>query len=163
MKRRALLAGLIGVALSTASSAHSATKKPMPKATKKPTPKTTARSTPKPTVSPTPQVLPVLRDGEFIKIDTLIAPVSFYATVTKGEIDYPFIVSKPTERVIKIFTARCPHQGQILNLAKLGEFTCDRHSARFNEVTGRVTQGPTIQNLIQYEVIDRNCSIYITF
>jgi nitrite reductase/ring-hydroxylating ferredoxin subunit len=152
------------------SGAQGATKKPTPKVTKKPTPKPTVSSTPKatasptpkPAASPTPQVLPVLRDGELIKISTLDAPLSFYASVTKGEIEYPFLVSKPTERVVKIFTARCPHQGQILNLAKLAEFTCDRHGARFSEVTGKVIDGPTIQNLAQYEIIERNGYIYIT-
>ena len=173
MKRRKFLAITAGLFLQLPLAAIGATKKPTPKATKKPattptkktptpTPKATVSTTPKPTITPTPQVLPVLRDGELIKIESLVAPTSFYSLVTKANVDYPLLVSKPTERTIKIFTARCPHQGQILNLAKLAEFTCDRHGARFSEVTGKVIDGPTIQNLAQYEIIERNGYMYIT-
>ena len=148
------------------SSAEGATKKPTPKAKPKPTPKTTkkvASASPKPStsVAPKPEELPVLRDGEQIKIDSLVAPTSFYAFVKKGSTEIPLLVSKPTERTLKIFTARCPHQGSILNLSALGEFTCDRHGARFNDGTGKVIDGPTISNLESYESIERNGSIYI--
>jgi len=170
MKRRNFLAITAGLLLQLPLAAIGATKKPTPKATKKPPIKPTKKPptptpTPiqKPSVSPTPQILPVLREGELIKLESLAAPISFYASVTKANVEYPLLVSKPTERTIKIFTARCPHQGQILNLAKLGEFTCDRHSARFNEITGKVTQGPTIQNLEHYELIERNGLMYISF
>jgi nitrite reductase/ring-hydroxylating ferredoxin subunit len=71
------------------------------------------------------------------------------------------LVAKPTERTIKVFTARCPHQGNILNLAEKGEFSCDLHGARFNESTGKVLGGPTINSLESYEVIERDGALYI--
>jgi Rieske Fe-S protein len=184
MKRRNFLAVTVGLLAQIPLTAIAATKKPTPKATAKATakatPKTTAKATPKATTqasptpaaatqtpsarpTPSPQLMPVLRDGALIKIASINAPTSFYASVEKNGIEYPLLISKPTDRTIKIFTARCPHQGNVLNLAALGEFSCDRHGARFSEATGKVLDGPTAQNLMQYELIERDGSIYITF
>jgi Rieske Fe-S protein len=177
MKRRSFLAVTVGVLANIPLTAIAATKKPTPKAkatpkvTPKATPKATAKASPTPAAAtqtpsvkptPSPQLMPVLRNGEQIKVASITAPTSFYASVEKNGIEYPLLISKPTDRTIKIFTARCPHQGNILNLASLGEFSCDRHGARFSEATGKVLDGPTIQNLVQYELIERDGSIYIT-
>jgi Rieske Fe-S protein len=170
VKRRNFIFVALGIVAQLPLEAIAATKKPTPKATAKPkpnastTPKpqpasTSATPTPKPT--PAPQLLPVKRNGELIKIESLVAPTSFYASVEKNQVEYPLLITKPTERTLKIFTARCPHQGTILNLPNSGAFTCDRHGATFNEITGKVTGGPTIQNLVQYEIIEREGSIYI--
>ena len=174
MNRRKFIAVTLGLFAQVPLRAFGATKKPSPTPkttpTKKPAAKPTIKpsaqtvkptSTPSPTSS-TPQVLPVLRAGMEIKLDDLVAPISFYATVTKSGREYPLLVSKPTERTIKVFTARCPHQGYILNLSKLGEFTCDQHGARFNDATGKVLAGPTINSLESYEVIERSGSLYIS-
>ena len=145
-----------------------ATAKASPKATPTLTPKATAKVTPKSTPSQSakadvsPQTVAVLRDGQSVKFSTLIAPITFYATVEKNGREYPLLISKPTERSLKIFTARCPHQGNILNLAARGEFTCDRHGARFDESTGKVLDGPTVQNLDSYEPIDRDGTLFIS-
>jgi nitrite reductase/ring-hydroxylating ferredoxin subunit len=170
MKRRNFLAITFGLLAQLPIEAFAASKKPTPKAKPKPTPKVTKKAatpTPKPSVTPKPaavikpEELPVLRDGEYIKLATIVAPTSFYASVTKGGNQIPLLISKPTEKTLKIFTARCPHQGSLLNLSERGEFTCDRHGARFNENTGKVIDGPTISNLESYEAIERNGSIYI--
>jgi Rieske Fe-S protein len=184
VKRRSFLAITLGLMAQIPLSAVGATKKPTPtprpkvtakattkaspKATPTPTPKATAKVTPKSTPSQSakadvsPQTVAVLRDGQSVKYSALIAPITFYATVEKKGREYPLLVSKPTERTIKIFTARCTHQGSILNLAKLGEFTCDQHGARFDELTGRVIDGPTIQNLDSYEPIVVGDSLFIS-
>ena len=179
MKRRNFLAVTVGFLAQIPLTAIAATKKPTPKATAKVTKKATAKATPKATTkasptpaaaaqtpsakpTPSPQLMPVLRDGALIKVASINAPTSFYASVEKNGVEYPLLISKPTDRTIKIFTARCPHQGNILNLAALGEFSCDRHGARFSEATGKVLDGPTVQNLVQYELIERDGSIYIT-
>jgi nitrite reductase/ring-hydroxylating ferredoxin subunit len=174
MKRRNFLAITFGLMAQLPLEALAASKKPTPKAKPKPTPKVTKKAatptptskatpsaTPKPVAAPKPEELPVLRDGDLIKLADLVAPISFYASVTKGSNQIPLLVSKPTERTLKIFTARCPHQGSILNLSAQNEFSCDRHGARFNDSTGKVIDGPTISNLESYEAIERNGSIYI--
>jgi nitrite reductase/ring-hydroxylating ferredoxin subunit len=109
-----------------------------------------------------PELRPVLRDGESIKLADLVAPTTFYAKVIKNGSDYPLLISKPTESAIKIFTARCPHQGNILNLVRLGEINCDLHGAKFDSSTGKVLDGPTIQNLERYEAVDREGFLFIT-
>ena len=170
MKRRNFLAITFGLLAQLPFEAFAASKKPTPKAkptptvTKKaatPTPRASPSVTPKPAAVIKPEELPVLRDGEYIKLATIVAPTSFYASVTKSGNQIPLLISKPTERTLKIFTARCPHQGSLLNLSARGEFACDRHGARFNENTGKVLDGPTISNLESYEAIERNGSIYI--
>lgn len=175
MKRRALLAGLIGVLFSGFSNATAATKKPTPKATakskvtKKPTPtakpskpSVTASPAPTATVKPAPQELALSVDGVAIEIEKLIAPTSIYASIFKAGREHKLLVAKPREGIIKIFTAHCPHQGNILNLAAGGEFQCDRHGARFDDLTGKVLAGPTVNSLDQYEPIIKNGILYIT-
>ena len=167
-----LITGLIA---QIPSEAFAATKKPTPKAK----PKVSAKATPKissPTATPvaksspvqsakpvvTPQLLPVLREGQAIKADSLVAPISFYGSVAKNGNEYPILISKPSDRTLKIFSARCPHQGAIINLAKLGEFTCDQHGARFSESNGKVLDGPTINNLEQFVITERDGLLFIT-
>jgi len=172
MKRRDFLVIAMSIFAQVPIEALAASKKPTPKPTPKATPKSPKKSisptlkptpsaTPKASIAPRPEELPLLRDGELINLARLTAPTSFYASVFKNGIEIPLLVSKPTERSVKIFTARCPHQGSILNLSKLGEFTCDRHGAHFSDSTGKVLGGPTISNLETYEVIEREGSIYI--
>jgi Rieske Fe-S protein len=172
MKRRTLLTGLVGILFSGFSAADAATKKPTPKATvkpkvtKKPTPSPTPKATkvsatPTPQVTPAPQEILVTIEGQGIEVDSLKSPTSLYASVTKGGREYPLLIAKPTERTLKIFTARCPHQGNILNLAQGGEFQCDRHGARFTEDSGKVLAGPTVNNLEQYQPIIKNGLLYI--
>ena len=171
MKRRALLVGFMGVLLSGFSSASAASKKPTPKAsvkpkvTKKPTPTpkaTKVSTTPTSSAIPTPQEHLVTVEGRAIQVESIKSPTSLYATVTKSGREYPLLIAKPTDRTLKIFTARCPHQGSILNLAQGGEFQCDRHGARFAEETGKVLDGPTINSLEQFEPIIKNGLLYIS-
>jgi nitrite reductase/ring-hydroxylating ferredoxin subunit len=168
MRRRALLAGFIGVLASGFASAQGASKKPSPTTKSKtnvkapPTPTPTTKKTPSPSPSPAMiSELPVVIDGIQLKLSDLSAPISKYGTVTKSNRDYPVLISRPTDRTIKIFTARCPHQGTILNLENKGEFKCELHGARFDWETGKVLDGPTIQNLEMYEVIVKNDLIFV--
>jgi nitrite reductase/ring-hydroxylating ferredoxin subunit len=168
LKRRAFLTGLVAVLTSGIATAQGATKKPTPKATPKSTKKAvvntpTPTPTPKTTTSTASQVSPVTVDGKLVMVSEISAPISFYATVTKSGRDYPLLVAKPTDRTLKVFTARCPHQGNILNLADRNEFSCDLHGARFDESTGKVLDGPTINNLESYQVVERNGALYINF
>mgnify|MGYP000390786946 CR=1 FL=1 len=166
MKRRSFLQVAVGLLALIPSSAIAASKKPTPKPKpKKPvkTPTPSPKTTTSKSASPVSTEIPVLKDGELIKLASIVAPTSLYATATKSGRDYPLLVAKPTERTIKVFTARCPHQGNILNLAEKGEFSCDLHGARFNEGTGKVLGGPTISNLESYEVIERDGALYIKF
>ena len=168
MNRRNFLQVAVGLLALIPAGAFAASKKPTPK----PTPKKVAK-TPSPAATSKPSAstgassisleLPVVKDGETIKLDALVAPMSLYATVIKSGREYPVLVAKPTERTLKVFTARCPHQGNIMNLADRGEFSCDLHGARFDESTGKVLAGPTINNLESYEVIVRNGALYIKF
>jgi nitrite reductase/ring-hydroxylating ferredoxin subunit len=162
LKRRALLTGFLAVLTSGITSAHGASKKPTPKARKVvvkiPTPTPTSKTT-----IPVPQELPVTVDGKLLMMSEISAPISFYANVSKGGRDYPLIIAKPTDRTLKVFTARCPHQGNILNLAEKNEFSCDLHGARFEESTGKVLDGPTINSLESYQVIERNGALHINF
>jgi Rieske Fe-S protein len=175
MKRRNFLLVVTGLIAQLPLEAFAATKKPTPKAkpkvSAKPTPKASsptatpvAKSSATPSAKPvvTPQLLPVMREGQPIKVDSLVAPISFYGSVVKSGNEYPMLISKPTDRTIKIFSARCPHQGAILNLSKLGEFTCDRHGARYDDTSGKVLDGPTINNLEQYVITERDGLIFIT-
>jgi nitrite reductase/ring-hydroxylating ferredoxin subunit len=166
MKRRSFLQVAVGILALLPSTAIAASKTPTPKPKPKKTVKTpTPSSMPKLGTTPSPASLetPVIKDGAIIKLDSLVAPISLYATVSKSGRDYPVLVAKPTDRTIKVFTARCPHQGNILNLAEKGEFSCDLHGARFDESTGKVIDGPTINNLDSYEVVERNGALYIKF
>ena len=166
MKRRKFLQVAIGVLALIPSGAIAASKKPTPKPKPKKvsnTPTPSPKATSIKSASPTSLEVPVLKDGAIIKLDSLVAPISLYATVTKSGREYPLLVAKPTERTLKVFTARCPHQGNILNLAEKGEFSCDFHGARFDESTGKVLGGPTINNLESYEVIERDGALYIKF
>lgn len=166
MKRRKFLQVLVGIVALLPSGAVAATKKPTPKPKPKKvsnTPSPSPKATSIKSASPTSLEIPVLKDGAIIKLDSLVAPISLYATVTKSGREYPLLVAKPTERTLKVFTARCPHQGNILNLAEKGEFSCDFHGARFDESTGKVLGGPTVNNLESYEVIERDGALYIKF
>lgn len=175
MKRRNFLLITVGLIAQLPIEAFAATKKPTPKAkpkvSAKPTPKASsptatpiAKSSATPSAKPvvTPQLLPVMREGQPITVDSLVAPISFYGSVVKNGNEYPMLISKPTDRTIKVFSARCPHQGATLNLSKLGEFTCDRHGARFAESNGKVLDGPTINSMEQYSITERDGLIFIT-
>jgi nitrite reductase/ring-hydroxylating ferredoxin subunit len=168
LKRRAFLTGLFAVLTSGIATAQGATKKPTPKATPKPTKKAVVKTptptpTPKTVATPVPQVLPVMVEGKLLMLNDISAPTSIYANVSKGGREYPLLVAKPTDRTLKVFTARCPHQGNILNLAEKNELSCDLHGARFDESTGKVLDGPTINNLESYQVVERNGALYINF
>ena len=153
MKRKSFLIAVIAMAVSGLDKAFGATKKPSPKPSvlKKPVAK----------ISPTPLAQsPVIaeriltRDGNTILKSSLRAPISFYASYSKDGRDYPVLVANPTSKVIRVFSARCPHQGNILNLESHGEFYCEFHGARFKADSGKVIDGPTIQNLEQFEIIE---------
>ena len=129
--------------------------------TKKPSPKPSVQKKPVAKISPTPLAeSPVIaeriltRDGNTILKSNLRAPMSFYASYSKDGRDYPVLVANPTSKVIRVFSARCPHQGNILNLESHGEFYCEFHGARFKSDSGKVIDGPTIQNLEQFEIIE---------
>ena len=155
--------------------AFGVTAKPSPKASPKrlpkPTPTPTKKKFPSPTPTPKPispkstpselQDLPVLVEGAEIKLSSLTAPISMYGVVRKNGRDFPLLIAKPREGTIRIFSARCPHQGNILNLAIRNEFTCDLHGARFDSTTGKVLDGPTISNLEIYDPLERNGILYI--
>lgn len=166
MKRRNFFKVAIGVLALIPADAIAASKKPTPKPKPRKvsnTPTHSPKATSSKSATPVSLEIPVLKDGAIIKLSSLVAPVSLYATVTKSGREYPLLVAKPTERTLKVFTARCPHQGNILNLADKGEFSCDFHGARFDESSGKVLGGPTINNLESYEVIERDGALYIKF
>jgi len=162
MKRRLFLLAIIASIAQFPENALGASKKPSPKAK----PSVKRKPSPLPSALPKQSTVisaeyPVQINGEVIKIADLSAPLSLYGSVTAGNREYPLLIAKPNDRTLKVFTARCPHQGNILNLAAKGEFSCDAHGARFEEATGKVLAGPTINNLESYEVIDREGFLYV--
>lgn len=167
MKRRKFLEILVGALALIPTEALAAPKKPTPKpkapikkSTPKPT-KATASPQSQSAYSNLPEEVQVFQDGEPIAYELIKAPTSIYASAIKNGITYPLIVTKPTERSLKVFTARCPHQGNILNLAEKGEYTCKLHGARFDEITGKVIDGPTVSSLQFYEVINKSGYLFI--
>jgi Rieske Fe-S protein len=165
MKRRTLILAISGMILSGIESAFAASKKPSPKPkvskkpiAKKPLPPTLS---PKPTVMSSPSEVPVMIEGSTVKLSELMAPMSAYATTDKSGREYKLMIARPNERTIKIFSARCPHQGNILNQEMKHEFTCDLHGARFDWLSGKVLDGPTINNLEQYEVVIKDDFVYV--
>jgi nitrite reductase/ring-hydroxylating ferredoxin subunit len=165
MKRRTFIVTVTALALSGINSAFGATKKPLPKPKVAKKPVLVATPTPSPSPKPTSARVPIevqiSIDGRPVKSSDLAPPMSAYATVELAGREYKLLIAKPTERTLKIFSARCPHQGTILNLEKKSEFTCDAHGARFDWQTGMVLDGPTINKLEEYEVIIKDDLILI--
>ena len=66
-----------------------------------------------------------------------------------AEIDgVPILLSRPTEGVVKAFSAICTHQQCVV----AQNFGCPCHGSVFDPATGAPTQGPAIDPLPEYTV-----------
>jgi len=185
LQRRAFLAlALVVIKETFTRSASGATKKPSPKpkskATKKAKPKPKSKATKKTTPtpvksaqgSPTPAATPTssatatakptpTAQGYLIAKSTdlqLRETKIFYIKDNLGT-NTGYSLTRTSNGVVA-FDIRCTHQGCLLDV-KSSLLDCPCHGSVFNPETGKVINGPAINPLKMYSVIESNDEIRI--
>ncbi len=102
----------------------------------------------------------VIAKSEFIKIKGDKQKELSFVLISDGASNFPICVYKVTEDRYVASLLTCTHRGCELIIGG-GVYTCPCHGSEFT-TTGKVTEGPAIENLKTYKIKTDNENIYIS-